>query len=237
MKQRLQCISKIKFTGDANKDLLILKDAVQKEFDYVERDAVDIAELNTREKTYVLKGEPERLVRVVATDAEQTDIATSAAETEIVALVIPKGMLGDDDFARITLIGSIINNMVGAGTVRVRIYLNRNVVYDSTATVAGAAGTADVDRYPFFSYIILAAKQASNSQILGGVILIGDEPATSGWGDLSTDETAATTPIGGQGSEDSTMDILLTASITLGTSHADLRFRKTYASLEVSHAG
>lgn len=103
-------------------------------------------------------------------------------------------------------------------------------MYDDT-TIALAANAA---RYPFIIDFILFPKNSTSSQGVSGSIWIGlPGGATTGIGDISTDELRALTPfVGANASENSTTALDLKVTVTHATNNASLSARKLYSIIE-----
>lgn len=96
------------------------------------------------------------------------------------------------------------------------------------------AFAASANRYPFIIEFMLFPKNSTSSQGVAGTIWMGlPGGATTGIGDIATDELRTLTPfVGVNASEDSTTALDLKVTVTHATNNASLSARKLYSIIE-----
>lgn len=131
----------------------------------------------------------------------------TTTETALYTATIPANTLGTDRCLRITLIG-VLDKDVLTDVVTLRVKFGGATIYADVCATTGSA----VNR-PWCAELYLAGDGATNAQVLGGWFLLGDlATATTGLGDLQTDEVLAHTPILATAAIDSTADQTLTVT-------------------------
>ena len=141
-----------------------------------------------------------------------TGPGATTSETSLGSFTVTGGDMGTTGILRVRLIGHFVAS--GAtSTVRIRVKFGGSTVYDDTSV------TTAVD-LPWFAEIHVANVGSASSQRIGGLIIIGANGATTGYGNLGTDEVNATTPIYATSSVNTASDqtFEVTAQLSNGTS-------------------
>lgn len=141
-----------------------------------------------------------------------TGPAATAAETSLGSFTITGGDMGTTGVMRVRMMGT----SSGAGatrTVRIRVKLGGTTIYDDTTVTY--ATTA-----PWYMELHIANVGDAAIQRTGGFFLIGAPTATTGSGDLRTDEIISTTPIYATSTINTASDqtFEVTAQLSSGTS-------------------
>jgi hypothetical protein len=154
---------------------------------------------------------------VLSKSAATTTVSGTIAETNLISFTIPGGVMGTDGVLALNFGGNIANNSGANRTVRVRIYLGATLMYDDTsaAMVTGAS-------YPLVGRLVLNSNSSASSQRLTGTLMIGGGPATTGLGDLATDEIISTTPLQGTAAVDTSTDQTFRITVTHSNASASL---------------
>lgn len=159
----------------------------------------------------------------------ELDIVSDNTEQTIYTKSIGARDLGLGGILRLTIVGDYFNNSGGTRTLHVKVKFGSTTLYDDTTISIAAAA----ERYPVFWQIYLLNRGDAASQWLGGLLMIGNRPATTGIGELATDEIAANAPIGGTATEDTTSAKTFSVTVTHSASNASLSFRREVAILEM----
>ena len=168
----------------------------------------------------------EILNRSVATQ----DVVNTVTETSIYSFSVTGNTISTNRMLRLTLICDYLNNSGVTKFITLKIKYGATTLYnDGTNTIA-----TDTARHPIQLNILLAANNATNDQVLGGYVNLGDAGGTtSGIGDFADDEIMAHTSIGGESVEDSTAAKTLDVTITHSAADALTSFRRHVAILEL----
>ena len=172
-------------------------------------------------------------VNILDTQVTENDIVNTTTETDLLSYSVPGDTLGEFGSLRVTIIADYLNNHTSTSTVTLKIKYGATTMYQD---VTIAFPVSQAARYPVILSFILSSKGATNSQSLSGTLLYGSTGgATTGIGNLASDETNATTPFtGANASEDSTAAKTLAVTITHGTQNSNISFRRLYSSIEQS---
>ena len=138
--------------------------------------------------------------------------AATTSEVSLGSFTVTGGDMGTTGILRVRLIGHFVAS--GAtSTVRIRVKFGGSTVYDDTSVTTAV-------NLPWFAEIHVANVGSASSQRIGGLIIIGANGATTGYGNLGTDEVNATTPIYATSSVNtaSNQTFEVTAQLSNGTS-------------------
>jgi hypothetical protein len=159
-------------------------------------------------------------------------LANSVAETDLLNTTIPGGLLGTRRVVRVTLAGDRISNGVAEAAGTLRVYLGGSVVYaDAMLAVANNAA-----RSPFRIELLIATVDATNLVAVDGLAYMhAPGGATTGIGNLGTDETAVFAPFAAASpvSLDTTQPIPIRITYQLGTANAGVDLRLHIALVEL----
>jgi len=169
------------------------------------------------------------VVSVIDRDAASLEIVSSTSETSIYSFSVPANTLRTDRSLRVRIVGSLLNNTGSGQQFTVRIKLGSTTLYADASPAVPTSAT----RYGFDFNIILTNQESEAIQTLGGFLYMGNQGATTGIGDMGTDETPAHTAIGGSATEDTTTNLTFDVTIQLGASSANLSWKKESAIMEV----
>lgn len=159
----------------------------------------------------------------------ELDIVSDNTEQTIYSKSIGASTLMLGGVLRLTILGDYLNNSGGTRTLQVKVKFGSTTLYDDTTISIAVAA----ERYPIFWQIFLANRGSDSSQWCGGLLMIGNRPATTGIGELATDEVAANAPIGGTATEVTTSAKTFSVTVTHSASNASLSFRREVAILEM----
>ena len=126
---------------------------------------------------------------IIAVDATQVDVGDTTVETTIFSATVPANTIQADKWVVLKILGNIQTD--GSNTITVRVKFGGTTYYQD----ANSIGVITAQE-PVWFYIPLAGNNATNAQTLGGGLFVGtDGGATTGIGDIGTDEIDAITPI------------------------------------------
>jgi hypothetical protein len=161
---------------------------------------------------------------------DELNVGNTAAETEIFSCLIPGGKLETNKMLRLTINGDYLGNGAADRTMTLKIKYGATTLYNDVTNTMGTTASRRAMRF----VIELCNRNVTNSQALGGLLLISDAGGTTnGLGDFADDETFAYTCISGVSTEDSTDDLSLVVTITHSAAEANVSYRRQYAVLEV----
>jgi hypothetical protein len=142
---------------------------------------------------------------------------TPTAETNAVNFVVPGGTLGTNGYIRLQAGGFLSHNTAATTTtIRIRVYYGTTVLYDDTSI-----GFASGSLVPFNMDLYLGSGGSETAQFLSGCLALGTSAgATTGTGDLGTDEISALTPIYGSSAVSSNVNQNLRVTMTLSAGAA-----------------
>lgn len=156
---------------------------------------------------------------VIARNATELSVSTSASKTTVWSFTVPANKLGTDKTLAIELGGKAQFNS-GTPTLTVTVEYGGTTLYADVCT--GQTAAAGVRAW--FLNLNLSAHGATNSQVLTGMLAMGPPGgATTGNGDIAAAIASATgfnAPIYGTSAEDSTADKTLTISFTMSVSNS-----------------
>lgn len=166
------------------------------------------------------------------------DIVNITGKQTLFSFTVPGGSLGANGCLKIEAVCDFFNNSGATRTLTLEIAYGATVMYADVTTAQTAVATL---RHPVFLDLVLSAANATNSQVLGGDIVMGTAAAaTTGAGDIAAviaNATGFSTAITGTAAEDSTADKTLTVSITHATNNTSLSFRKLFAQAYIPGKG
>lgn len=160
----------------------------------------------------------------------ENDINNTTAETDLLNYSVPGNTLGTGKVLRITMYGDYLNNNT-AGSIRWRIYYGATEIYQDL----GSSAITDANRRPWTFVGYLWARSATNSQAGAGFISLGfPGGATTGIGDIATDEILTVDPLRTDNSaEDSTASKNYRVTVVLNAASTNISIRRTYAVVEL----
>lgn len=167
---------------------------------------------------------------VLDIQAAELDIVNTSTETNLLLYTVPANTLGTTSALRVLIRGDYLNNSVATKSMIVKIIYGTTTIWDDTTKALAVSAT----RYPVTIDFILFPKNATDSQGVAGNIFIGTTGgATTGIGDLATDEINADTPlVGANASEDSTAAKDLKVTITHSAINVAVSMRRLYSLIE-----
>jgi hypothetical protein len=168
-------------------------------------------------------------------ETTQLNIVSSTTETNIFNFTIPANTMQTDRMVRLTIFADRLNNSGAAETAPTfRVYTGGTLRYaDASVALANNA-----NRTPIVITVMCAMCGTNSLMSLRGVVLDGTQGgATTGIGNLATDEITSTTPfgpaLGGTYTNNTAVDWDLRVTWQNGTNNANVSFRRQYAILEL----
>lgn len=156
-------------------------------------------------------------------------VASSTTKTDVYSYSVPASILSTNKSLQLTLLGDYLNNGAATSTLTVEVRFGATTLW-ADVTAANAINAAV---RPFYLQATLANLGATNSQLLTGLLALATTTAaTTGQGDVAAVATLAN-PLAGTAAEDTTAAKTLAVAVTHQQSHANTRFRRLYASLEL----
>lgn len=113
--------------------------------------------------------------------------ADTTSETSLGSFTVTAGDMGTTGILRVRLMGRFWGS--GASTT-----VTLRIKFGGTTLYADASVATTTAALPWFAEVHIANVGATNEQAVGGFILIGAQSATTGEGDLGTDEVLAMAP-------------------------------------------
>lgn len=164
-----------------------------------------------------------------ARNATQQIISNSNTETTIFSAAIAGGAITSTGMVRCRINATYVNNVDSTKTVTIKIKYGSTTLYgDTTPGLLYGTGSR-----PIWIEFILANQNATNSQILNGLIMFGlISEAVTGTGTLNTDEIVSVDPLNGVSSEDSTGTLNLVVTIQHSSASASITWTTNWVSLE-----
>ena len=154
-------------------------------------------------------------------------IASTTTETSLYSFTIAQNVLSTNKMIMINLIGDRLDNAGSNTATVIKIKYGATTLWADTIPNIGNTAT----RHPVLFTILLGNKGATNSQILGGHLFMGDTGATTGLGLFAfTAGNVALTSIFGSATEDSTTDKVFDITAQHTQSSASDEIRRHYAS-------
>lgn len=156
-------------------------------------------------------------------------VASSVAKTDVYSYSVPGGLLSTNKSLRLTLLGDYLNNGAATSTLTFELRFGATTLWADVTAANAVSATVRALRLE----ATVANLGASNSQLLSGFILLAStSAATTGQGDVAAVATLAN-PFAGAAAEDTTAAKTLAVAVTHQQNHANTRFRRLYASLEL----
>lgn len=166
---------------------------------------------------------------IVARAVTDLTIVNSTAETDIFSVTVPANTMGIDKILRATILGELKNDSGVSQTFRLRIKFGGTVLYDYDATAED-----DSDRRACLFLLWLANQNASNDQIGGGFMSLGQaSPATVGIGAIDTGIERENIIRGIDVAIDTTVDQTFVITGAFAVADVDLEYTRRFAILEV----
>jgi len=163
-------------------------------------------------------------------DPVENDIVNTNAETDLLSYTVPANTLGTTHALRVSISCDYFNNSGANRTFVLKIKYGSTTMYNDTSDSIAVLSS----RRPVTIDFILFPKNATNSQgVVGMITLSGVGLATTGFGDLATDEVLVETPfVGANASEDSTTSLALKVTITHSLADPNISLRKVFSAIE-----
>lgn len=167
---------------------------------------------------------------VLNTDPVENDIVNTTTETNLFSYTVPANTLGSTHALRVNISSDYFNNSGADRTFILKIIYGTTTMYQDTSDVIAVLSS----RRPVMIDFIFFPRNATNSQGVAGMITISNTGlATTGFGDLVTDEVLVETPfVGANAAEDSTTSLTLKVTITHSAADANVSLRKLFSSVE-----
>ena len=166
---------------------------------------------------------------VLARDPSTVTINNSNVTTSIYSCNIPANSLGTDRIARTHIHGEYRHTAGAAQTIAVRVGFSTTTMWYDLSVAAGVSSNSR----PMYIILDLMNRGATNAQILGGFIQCGGGAATTGEGDLATDEMLSATPLRGLAAIDTTSAATFEAFVRLSAASTLVSFNKWYGYTEL----
>jgi hypothetical protein len=160
------------------------------------------------------------------------DVVSSTTETTLFTYTVPANVMGTTRRLRLELGGDYLNNsgLILTTSETVRIKFGGTTIWEDT----GKLHANSSNRKPWFMRINVTNLGATNLQGLGGTILLGGSPSTTGIGEYSDDEVDASTAIGNTGiAIDTTATAVLAVTVQHGQADANISYRVNSGTLEL----
>lgn len=158
-------------------------------------------------------------------------VENSTSELDLWTYLVPGNTLGTTNALHVRIVGSLFNNSGGTVTYTMRWKYGATTLFSDTYPTLAASAT----RRPIDFDIIFAANGSTSSQVFGGYMMLSvATAATTGTGDLATDEQQGISPIeGGTSSVDSTSDQTLKLTLQMSSANASAEILITHAYVEL----
>jgi hypothetical protein len=161
----------------------------------------------------------------IARSGTNVDIVSTAAETDVLNVTIPGNLLGTNRTVRIRISFDRLNNTGATQVYTLRVRLGATIMYND----ASFAMVASATRASGHLDLVLSANNATNAQVVSGLVTQGPAGgATTGLGDLASDELDYATPLQGEAAIDSTADMTLRVTVDHAASSASNSWRSRY---------
>ena len=158
-------------------------------------------------------------------------VENTTSETDLWTYLVPGNQLGTLNALHIRLIGSLFNNSGGTVTFTLRWKFGATTLFSDTYPTLAASAT----RRPLDYDFILAANNSVSAQVSGGYMMLSvATAATTGTGDIATDEQQGIAPIEcATSSVDSTSDqtVKLTLQMSSASTSAEIFIGYAYVEL------
>jgi hypothetical protein len=169
---------------------------------------------------------------VLARLTAQVEAVNTTDETTLFTFSVPANIMSTNRRLRLELGGDYLNNSGGTLTTSetLRIKYGGATVWADT----GKLHANSSNRKPWFLRCNIMNLGATNSQSLGGMILLGGSPSTTGIGEYADDELDCSTAIGNTGlTVDTTSAQTLAVTVQHGQADANISYRVNSGTLEV----
>jgi hypothetical protein len=166
---------------------------------------------------------------LLSADPVENDIINTVTETDLLSYTIPANTLGTTHALRVSISCDYFNNSANR-TFILKIKYGSTTMYQDTSDVFAVLSS----RRPVIIDFFLFPKNATNSQgVAGNITASFTGLATTGVGDLGSDEVQIQTPfVGVNATEDSTTSLALKVTITHSAADATLSLRKLFSTIE-----
>jgi hypothetical protein len=154
------------------------------------------------------------------------EVVSSAADTTIYSFTLGGGTLATDGCVRALILGDYLNNSGAGRTYQLTVSFGATTMYLDTSSSL----TASANRRPMIIDLYLSAADSPSAQTLTGWVTLGNSGgATTGTGDLSGQ--ADRHALGGEATEDSSVNKAFTVKWQHSASSASLSFKRKYVLL------
>jgi hypothetical protein len=161
--------------------------------------------------------------------ASTVDVTNTTAETTVFSYAVPANELGTTRKLRCEMGGDYLNSSGVTPTLQLRIKYGGTTIFDDTVAVSSVSAT----RRPWYLMYSLCANASANAQCLFGFMLLGTAGgATTGIGDIDTDEVETMGPFFNTAAVDSTVSQTLEVTVTWSSATTALSLRRFHAGLE-----
>jgi hypothetical protein len=160
----------------------------------------------------------------------ENDIVNTTTETSVYSYSIGANVLGADGAVRLTMHGDYKNDSGSAQTFTLKVKFGSTTMFEDVSASIPDFGAS---RLPWWMQLVLANKNATNSQTFGSQYMLTSIGAGTGVGRIDTDELYFHGGPQGSASEDTTGALTLDITITHAAAHADLSYRRHWAMLEL----
>lgn len=160
------------------------------------------------------------------------DVVNTTTETTLFTYTVPAGIMSTNRRLRLELGGDYLNNsgLPVTTSETLRIKFGGTTIWEDV----GKLHASSSNRKPWFMRVNITNLGAANSQGLGGTIMLGGSPATTGIGEYGDDELDASTAIGNTGlTIDTTATAVLAVSVQHGQADAAVSYRVNAGTLEL----
>jgi len=167
---------------------------------------------------------------LLSADPVENDIVNTVTETDLLSYTVPANTLGTTHALRVSISCDYLNNSAANRTFVLKIKYGSTTMYNDTSDVTSILSS----RRPVLIDFFLFPKNATNSQgVAGNITVSAVGLATTGFGDLGTDEVLVQTPfVGANAAEDSTTSLALKVTITHSIADTNVSLRKVFSTIE-----
>jgi hypothetical protein len=160
------------------------------------------------------------------------DVVNTLTETTLFTYTVPAGAMSTNRRLRLELGGDYLNDSAGtlATSETLRIKFGGTTIWED----AGKLHAKSSNRKPWFMRVNITNLGAANLQGLGGTIMLGGSPSTTGIGEYGDDEIDANTAIGNTGlAIDTTATAVLAVTVQHGVQDVNVSYRVNAGTLEL----
>lgn len=167
---------------------------------------------------------------LLSVDPVENDIVNTASETDLLSYTVPANTLGTTHALRVNISCDYFNNSGANRTFILKIKYGSTTMYQDTSDVLAVLSSRRPVIIDFYFY----PRNVTNSQGVAGNITVSFTGlATTGFGDLGSDEVQVQTPfVGVNASEDSTTSLALKVTITHSAADTNVSLRKLSSTIE-----